>query len=54
MNKNKLLYEAPEAQTLVVRFEENIMSDPKAQVGTNFLNRGGGYGAEDEDYCDLD
>ena len=26
MNKIKLLYEAPEAETLVVRFEGNIMS----------------------------
>ena len=25
MNKNKLLYEAPTAETLVVRFEGNVM-----------------------------
>ena len=26
MNKKKLIYEAPEAEILVVRFEENILS----------------------------
>ena len=28
MNKNKSLYEAPNTDLLVVRFEQNIMSDP--------------------------
>ena len=46
MNKNKLLYEAPEAQTLVVRFEENLcVSGP---FGSK--NGAGETPEEDEDY----
>ena len=33
MNKNKLIYEAPEAQTFVIRFEGNIMSPNYGQAG---------------------
>ena len=48
MNKNKLLYEAPEAQTLVVRFEENIMSGPGS--GYNKSGNAGNTMDEDDDY----
>ena len=49
MNKIKLLYEAPEAETLVVRFEGDLLtgSDPKAKVNSS-MSRGVDY-----DYDDL-
>lgn len=34
MNKQKLLYEAPAAELLVVRFEVNIMSPGDQENGT--------------------
>ena len=35
MIHTKQLYEAPAASLLVVRFEENIMSDPKASAAAS-------------------
>lgn len=43
MNKQKLNYLAPEAETLVIRFEENIMSPGNDVNGTqrsNVVNAG--------------
>ena len=42
MNKQKLNYLAPEAETLVIRFEENIMSPN--QVRSNSASSGYGVG----------
>ena len=47
MNKNKLLYEAPTAETLVVRFEGNVMQVASPGVEIPNLTRGG-YANEDE------
>ena len=44
MSKNKLIYEAPEAETLVVRFEGNFCGTGDTQVSGN---RGGSYGYYD-------
>ena len=43
MNK-KLLYSAPEAELLVIKFEENIMS---VVDGINYSNTKGGAGGDD-------
>jgi hypothetical protein len=44
MNKQKLNYLAPEAETLVIRFEENIMS---LRGGVNYASQAGGAGGND-------
>ncbi len=46
MNEKKLIYEAPEAEILVVRFEENILSGPDSANN--------GYNGSGNDLGDLD
>ena len=48
MNKQKLNYLAPEAETLVIRFEENIMSPKLGVAGRAGANDT--YNSYDEDF----
>ena len=48
MNKQKLNYLAPEAETLVIRFEENIMS-PNG-TWSKSIKEGSTWDTTDEDY----
>ena len=54
MNKNKLNYLSPETETLVVRFEGNLLTGTTQASVAADMSRGGGYGATDSDYFDLD
>ena len=46
MNKNKKFYSQPEAELLVIRFEQNIMSVSYGVSGA----AGGDAGLDDDDY----
>ena len=55
MKKQKLTYLSPTTETLVVRFEGGLLTgSDQAQVSTNILNRGGGYGDGDDAFFDYD
>ena len=50
MKKKKLIYEAPEAEILVVRFEGMVCTSPN---GTNSENRTEYFTYGDDDYKEL-